>query len=154
MKKILYTTTLLLCLLISKEDYAQSCSTMPNALVSVTKQNVTGFRKIIFTFNKPLSSSFTMSPVTTVTSTYLDSDGSTVVTVPGCKFKSITFKNAEWMCVTNNTVVADSRIKAVKLTEQFEGHITYRIGYCTSTYHHRSVVNTSTKRQIILWFRN
>lgn len=154
MKKILSLITLLFCLFISNENFAQSCSTMPNALVSVTKQNVSGYRKIIFTFKKPLAVSFTVSPVTTATSTYIDSDGSTVVTVPGCRFKSITFRNAEWMCVTNNTVVADSRIRAVKLTEQFEGVITYRIGYCTSTYHHKSVVNTLTQRQIILWFRN
>jgi hypothetical protein len=154
MKKTLSTTILLLCLLISKEDFAQSCSTMPNALVSIKKQNVTGYRKIIFTFNKPLAAGFTVSPVTTATSTYIDSDGSTVITVPGCRFKSITFKNVEWMCTTNNAVVTDTRIRAVKLTEQFEGHITYRIGYCTSTYHHKSVINTSTKRQIILWFRN
>jgi hypothetical protein len=154
MKKILSTIIILLCLLISKEDFAQSCSTMPNALVSIKKQNVTGYKQIIFTFKKPLSPSFTVSPVTTATSSYIDSDGSTVVTVPGCRFKSITFRNVEWMCTTNNTVVADTRIKAVKRTEQFEGVITYRIGYCTSTYHHKSVVNTATQRKIILWFRN
>jgi hypothetical protein len=154
MKKILTISLLLICLLLCKEDFAQSCSTMPNSLVSITKQNVPGYRKIIFTFKKPLGSTFTVSPVTTATSTYIDSDGSTVVTVPGCRFKSITFHNVVWMCVTNNTVVADSRVRAVKLTEQFEGHISYCIGYCTSTYHHKSVVNTSTQRQIILWFRN
>jgi hypothetical protein len=154
MKKLSTITILLFCLLICKEDFAQNCSNLPNSLVSVTKQNVPGYRKIIFTFKKPLAAGFTVSPVTTASATYTDSDGSTIVTVPGCKFKSVTFRNVEWMCVTNNTVVPDSRIKAVKLTEQFEGHITYRIGYCVSAYHHRSVVNTSTKRQVILWFRN
>lgn len=152
MKKLLSGLILFCCFLPGRQAVAQNCSE-PNSLLSITRQNVTGYTKIIFTFKKPLASDFTASAVTTTLSTYTGEDG-VAHSISGCKFKKIKFDHVVWTCTTPNLVAKDSRIKAVKCTEQFEGIITYVVGYCRSTYHHRSIVNTSTRRQIILWFHN
>ena len=149
MKKII--PSILFCFLITT-TFSQVCIN-PGSLLNVKRVTVPGYQKVIFTFKKPLLTNFLVSTVTNTTASYADEGGDQGLTA-GCSFKKIVFTGVDWMCVTPSLFNTTSRIKAIKCKGRFEGNLTYVIGYCTSTYDHQEIKNTTTERKIILWFKN
>ncbi|TXH60779.1 MAG: hypothetical protein E6Q84_04070 [Thiothrix sp.] len=78
------------------------------------------------------------------------------VMVAGNKFKKITFPSVYWMCTIPQLLsLPKIQVKDVKLTEQFEGMVSYIVGYKTAgqyltTYHYTV---TSTRSKVVMKFK-
>lgn len=78
------------------------------------------------------------------------------VPVAGVKFKQITFPSVYWMCTIPELLsLPKTQVKDVKRTGQFEGVVSYVIGYQTSskyvtTYHYAV---TSTRSKVVMKFK-
>jgi hypothetical protein len=85
--------------------------------------------------------------------TYSESDD--VVHVRGKVFKSIQFRGVFWTCSIAENFKADTKtIMDVKQDEQFEGYVSYVIGYTKkSKYVGKSVVKNGKRCKVILKFR-
>jgi hypothetical protein len=143
----------LFLLMLSAQGFSQNC-TAPSSLLNVTRVTVPGYQKVIFTFKKPMNTHFGFT-VTNTTSSWFGEGCDQSPNLAGCKFKNVTFKGAEWMCNSQNLTTTNNRIKAVSCRERFEGNLTYVIGYCTSTYHHKQIINSNpTRYKVVLWFKN
>lgn len=125
---------------LSSSLFSQTCAD-PNAIISVRKYRIGQFEYVKFTIRTPFTATYTVTNVGPPD--YGIAEGASPgTTVAGCKFKNIQFKLMNWFChapiINANPTTT---IKAIKLAEQFEGYISYTIGYrCPSTRY----VNTTT----------
>lgn len=92
--------------------------------------------------------------VTTVVPPFYADPSGNPVSVVGPRFKQIRFSGIDWMCtIPTNLALPTTRIKGVKQLGQFEGIVTYVVGYTglASKYLGTSVqtVNPSTKRVVM-----
>ncbi len=78
------------------------------------------------------------------------------VPVAGTKFKQITFPSVYWMCTIPEFLhLPKTQVKDVKRTGQFEGVVSYVVGYQTAskyvtTYHYAV---TSTRSKVVIKFK-
>lgn len=143
----------ILCLLsvfLAFECSAQSCNEA-NSLLSVRKRKVGSTEYIIFTLMKP---SATSVQETDAQPPFIQDGSGQTVHVNGCKFKKVTFKNVMWTCKTKIISGSTHLVKQVKNIGQFEGIISYIIGYSCNT---KSIVNydydDGDKKKVVLRLR-
>lgn len=78
------------------------------------------------------------------------------VPVAGVKFKQITFPSVYWMCTIPELLyLPKAQVKDVKRTGQFEGVVSYVVGYQTAskyvtTYHYAV---SSTRSKVVMKFK-
>lgn len=78
------------------------------------------------------------------------------VLVAGVKFKQITFPSVYWMCTIPELLyLPKTQVKDVKRTGQFEGVVSYVVGYQTAskyvtTYHYAV---SSTRSKVVMKFK-
>lgn len=101
--------------------------TEPGSIKRVLKKSSGGFEYAIFEFNKPAN------PQLSVRSERppFEQDGSgDPVSVKGSYFKVVTFQGVPWTCdIRENLSTRTEAIRDVKSIGQFEGTVSYAIGY-------------------------
>ena len=120
--------TLLLIFLFT-QCYAQNCDE-PNSLISVRKRKSGKTEYAIFTLKKAVIANNT---ITDAQPPFIQDGSGNTINVSGCKYKQLTFKNLVWTCKSKEIWGTTTIIRQVKHIGQFEGVITYVIGYrCTA----------------------
>ncbi|MBZ0202728.1 MAG: hypothetical protein K8I03_06905 [Ignavibacteria bacterium] len=131
--KTLKTIFALILFLIAADSFSQSC-TQPNSLVSISNTRIFNYEYVTFVFKNP--SSFTYS-TSAVTGPFENATSGEPVSINGCSYRKITFTNAYWMCESTRMFYfsAGRKIKDIETTEQFEGTISYVVGFdCSANY--------------------
>ncbi|WP_298607730.1 hypothetical protein [uncultured Thiothrix sp.] len=135
------------------EVAAAAACTATNSITRITNTSPTGlYEYVIFDVKNP-------SPTYQVASksppfTFDPSDDP--VAVNGVKFKQILFPSVYWMCTIPELLhLPKTQVKDVKRTGQFEGVVSYVVGYQTAskyvtTYHYAV---TSTRSKVIMKFK-
>ena len=77
------------------------------------------------------------------------------VNIAGKYFKEVRFTGVNWTCkIVENFSVATSTVKGIKSTEQFEGYVTYIVGYTNkSKYVGKSSSTSGHLQKIVLKFK-
>lgn len=131
---------------------AAAC-TAANSITRITNTSPTGlYEYVIFDVKNP-------SPTYQVASksppfTFDPSDD--LVAITGVKFKQIMFPSVYWMCtIPEFLYLPKTQVKDVKRTGQFEGVVSYVVGYQTAskyvtTYHYTV---TSTRSKVVMKFK-
>lgn len=141
-----------LCLF-SVSASAQDC-TDPGSILSVRNSSQGRFEYVTFRLKRPLQSGYARS-VATVHPPFTEDPSGNPVTVAGSKFKEITFRGIFWTCSIREFLsLPKPAIKGIKKTAQFEGVVTYVIGYRSySRYVSTYNVNSGSIRKVIMKFR-
>lgn len=133
---VMKTILTLVAVLLFAEANSQTCNA-PNSLVGIKKRKAGKTEYVIFKVKKPVTAT---NDVTDAKPPFtMDGSGNTVH-VNGCKFKQVKFNQIEWTCKVPAVTGSAYLIRDVKSTGQFEGVITYIIGYRCSA---KSVVSYS-----------
>lgn len=121
------------------------------AITSVVKSRSGNFEFVTF---EVLSDSPDYK-VTDAKAPFTDYSGETRLRIKGKYFKRIALKGITWDCeITEKFSAKTSTIMGIKNVEQFEGYVTYVIGYRTKAkYVSTEVTGTGSSRKIILKFR-
>jgi hypothetical protein len=135
------------CLLMGMTNVSNAAAcTAANSLISVTDTNPAGlYEYVIFTIKSPLTATYS---VNSATPPFEHDASGDVVPVAGVKFKKIQFRNIAWMCSSSEVFsLPNTQIKDVKNAGNFEGVITYIVGYQSSpkylmTYQYAAGSNT------------
>ena len=115
------------CLFTVSQAAAAPC-TEANSIAKIRNTAHGGYEYVVFDFIKPPAlpafvvetgkPPFTMDP------------SGEPVAVKGAKFRVIKFRNIGWMCDIREAFTLPRRaVKDIKKLEQFEGYITYVVGY-------------------------
>lgn len=94
--------------------------------------------------------------VTSVNPPFIADPSGNTVSVNGNKFKQIQFNNVTWMCtIPQGLTLPKTQVKDVKRLGQFEGIVTYIVGYqaankYVTTYHY--AVNSS-RTKVVMKFK-
>lgn len=151
MKKSLFIFALLV---LSGKLASQTC-TAPNTLVKVYKTRTANYEYVIFKLKKNFTGTYSVTPI--IPPIPFDEGGVTPnPPVSGCKHLSVVFTEIDWMCVTNQqTGLYTTRIKDVVRTGQFEGVISYAVGYqCPSSkFLGHYAYDDGSYRKVVLRFR-
>jgi hypothetical protein len=111
------------------KNFAQSAQCLEaNTLASYKNTKVGPYEYAVFIFNLPTEFTYNVSSV----SPPFDFDPSgDPVTIPGSKFRKITFSNVGWQCLSANNVsiIPGRKIMGLKMIEQFEGKISLVVGF-------------------------
>ncbi|MDD5393134.1 MAG: hypothetical protein PHE17_08965 [Thiothrix sp.] len=129
MNKKYYLTALLASSLLgfANVGMAAACSAA-NSLVQVQDTSPAGlYEYVIFTVKSPMTGTYKVS---SVKPPFEHDPSGTIVKVKGTVFKQINFAIMDWMCSTNHQLsLPDSQIQDVKNVGNFEGVVTYVVGY-------------------------
>lgn len=126
--------------------------TMPGSIVSVTNNRVGNFERVIFNCRRPFPGTYSVS---TAAPQFIEDGSGNVITVTGPKYQQIRFKSVVWTCsIAENLHVPKVAIKDIKKIGQFEGVVTYVIGYRNAsqyitTYAYNS---SATIRKVVMLF--
>lgn len=126
--------------------------TDPGAIRSVTKARSGGYETVTFEINgRDLPQTVEIRNEKPPIEDY----GGTNLHMKGKAFKSVNLRLVPWMCdIRENFRARTTTIKDVKQTEQFEGHVSYVIGYSPkSKYVGKSVVRSGNRTKLIIKFR-
>lgn len=139
-------------LLLSDVASAASC-TAANSITRVSNTSPAGAYEYVIFDLKTTSPSYHVSSKSPPF-TFDPSDEP--VAVAGNKFKQITFPSVYWMCTIPKLLsLPKIQVKDVKLTEQFEGMVSYVVGYKTAskyltTYHYAV---SSNRSKVVMKFK-
>ncbi len=131
--KTLIIVSVLITIFAGTNALSQSCN-QPNSLESVTNTRVFNHEYVVFKFRLPTVFAYSTG---TVTGPFENAASGEPVSINGCSFRKITFTNAYWMCESTRMLYfsASRKIKDIESTEQFEGVISYVVGFdCSATY--------------------
>ena len=139
-------------LLISASSAFAAPCTSPRSIQRVRNTHMGNYEYVIFDYRRPPNPQYA---VTTVMPPF-EADGSgDPVTVAGNKFRQIRFTSVFWTCtISENFVLPDTAIKGIKSTGQFEGVVTYVVGFRNAstylgTYHY----DVGPIRKVVMRFR-
>ncbi|SJM93393.1 AMIN-like domain-containing (lipo)protein [Crenothrix polyspora] len=111
---------------LSNTTLAAPC-TAYNTITKVTNTSIGNYDYVIFSIKKSSAPAYTVNSVTPPF--YFDPSGN-AVSVNGSAFKKIQFTGVEWMCsIPEVFQLPKIQIKDIKRTGQFEGVISYTVGY-------------------------
>jgi hypothetical protein len=100
--------------------------TEPGSIMSVKKSRVGKFEYVTF----ELKANDPNYEVSNAKPPFTDYSGDTVLRIKGRAFKSIQFRGVSAECkIRENFSAATTTVQGIKNTEQFEGYVTYVIGY-------------------------
>ena len=135
-------------------SHAQFCSD-PNTLVKVYKTRTTNYEYVIFKIKKSFTGAYIVNPVT-VPIPFDEGGVDPEPAFPSCKYLQVSFTGIGWMCKVNQqTGLATTRVKDVVRTGQFEGVISYAVGYrCpASKFLGHYAYDDGAFRKVVLRFR-
>jgi hypothetical protein len=121
--------------------------------MSVTITSLGKYEYVIFNLKKPLNSGFSYS-VSTVSPPFVEESGATI-TIAGNKFRKIRFTNVTWTCLISEAFsLPKPAIKGLARTEQFEGTVSYTVGYRNSSAYIKTYAyNAGSIRKVVMMFR-
>lgn len=126
MKNIYPLLFSILLVFISFNTFATFCNTA-GSLVSVKKTKSGRTEYVIFTIKKPTNVKTTVS---NATPPFIEDASGNTLTIQGCKYKQLVLNGVDWTCTIHEYLSnATSLIRQVKRTGQFEGVISYVVGY-------------------------
>ncbi len=111
------------------QGYSTPCN-QSNSLISVKKKKIGNADYVIFTLKLPVTATNSM---TSATPPFIQDGSGATITIAGCAYKKVTFNNIVWTCKTKIISHSTQFVQKVKNIGQFEGIISYVIGYkCTA----------------------
>ena len=111
------------------KGYGQNCS-QANSLISIRKKKIGNADYVIFTLKLPVTAT---TSVAAATPPFIQDGSGNTITILGCAYKKVTFNNVVWTCKTKMFSSSTQFVQKVKNIGQFEGIISYVIGYkCTA----------------------
>jgi hypothetical protein len=119
----------------------------------VTNTRVGKFDYVTFEIQRPANPAY---EVTDETGPFTEGDTDEPVPVTGDKFKQITFRSMPWGCtIAEKFSLPGGAIIDIKKTDQFEGFITYVVGYRSdATYVDTRHSDTGSIRKIVMRFKH
>ena len=122
------------------------------SLKRVTNTRDSKFDYVTFEIQRPANPRY---EVTDETGPFTEGDTNEPVTVTGDKFKQITFRSIPWGCtIAEKFSLPGGAIVDIKQTDQFEGFITYVIGYrADASYVDTRHSDVGSVRKIVMRFR-
>ena len=149
-KLITLAATCGMLLILSIFSFGQKC-TEPRSIKRVTKAKAGNFEIVTFEVNSgnPDYSVETSHPPFTL------GESDKTIHIRGKYFKSVHFKSVFWTCkIAESFSAHTTQIMDVRNTEQFEGYVTYVIGYRTkSKYVGTTKTTTGDKTKVVVKFR-
>lgn len=107
------------------EGFAQNCN-QANSLISVKKKKIGNADYVIFTLKRPVTAT---NSVASATPPFIEDGSGNTINILGCAYKKVTFNNIVWTCKTKMLSSSTQFVQKVKNIGQFEGIISYVIGY-------------------------
>ncbi|HPY39539.1 MAG TPA: hypothetical protein PLM98_03380 [Thiolinea sp.] len=138
--------------LIPTATQAATC-TAANSITNISNTSPTGLYEYVIFDLKTHTPSYN---VASKTGPFTFDPSDDPVPVTGVKFKQITFPSVYWMCsIPESFSLPKTQVKDVKRTGQFEGVVSYVVGYQTAskyvtTYHYPV---TSTRSKVVMKFK-
>jgi len=131
---------------------AEPC-TEKGSLRRVTNTRAGKFDYVTFEIQRPATPRY---EVTDENGPFTAGDTDEPVAVTGDKFKQISFRSIPWGCViAENFTLPAGAIVDLKKTDQFEGYITYVIGYRNrASYVDTKQTDAGSIRKIVMRFRS
>lgn len=153
--KLIISAAILATLLIfAGAAFPANCSAS-GSIIQVKKFRLGAFEYVDFIVQRPPKSNFSWAVTSPAGPTFTEDPSGNTITIVGPKYKQIEFRNVEWMCTIPYVSLPTTRIKAVKKIGQFEGIVTYVVGYMgpISKYVSTTASNISfTRRRIRMKF--
>lgn len=124
----------------------------PGSIERITNTHIGNYEYVVFDVRRPPNPHYL---VTTVMPPFTQDGSGDSVSVSGNKFKQIRFTGVMWMCGINHVLyLPQTAIKGIKSTGQWEGVVTYVVGYRTaSTYLGTYYYDVGTIRKVVMQFR-
>ena len=124
----------------------------PGSIKRVTNTHIGNYEYVVFDVVRPPNPHYS---VTTVIPPFTADGSGDPVPVTGNKFKQIRFTGVMWMCGINHVFsLPQTAIKDIKSTGQWEGVVTYVVGYRTvSTYVGYYHYDVGSIRKVVIKFR-
>jgi hypothetical protein len=149
-------TIIIAALASSSSVLAQSAFATPcgaaGSIKKITNTHIGNYEYVVFDVRRPPNPTYS---VTTVMPPFTHDASGDPVPVAGNRFKQIRFTHVMWMCGINHVFyLPQTAIKDIKSTGQWEGVVTYVVGYRTAstylgTYHY----DVGTIRKVVMQFR-
>ncbi len=142
---------------LSQKSFAQTSNcTQPNSINRVYKTKNSQFEFVIFKIKNNFTGNYIVTSLSPPLSLPIDEGGQSVSSINGCAYKKITFKDMNWMCnITPNNSLSTWRIKDIKRVGNFEGVVTFIVGYrCPSSkYITTYSYNSGAYKYVVMKFR-
>ncbi|HWM25736.1 MAG TPA: hypothetical protein VNP98_13015 [Chthoniobacterales bacterium] len=137
--------------MLAQSAFASPCGA-PRSIKRITNTHIGKYEYVEFEVRRPPNPQYS---VTTVTPPFTHDGSGDTITVAGNKFKQIRFTGVMWACKINETFsLPKTAIKGIKSTGQFEGVVTYVIGYRTaSTYLNTYHYDVGSIRKVVMRFK-
>ena len=151
--KLSHSVALTVGLLILATNIALSSPcTAPRSIKHVKNTHIGNYEYVVFDVRRPPNPHYS---VTTQTGPFTEDASGDPVAVTGPKFKQIAFTGVYWTCTIAETFsLPNTAIKDIKKTGQFEGHVTYVVGYRNaSTYLGTYSYDVGNIRKVVMQFR-
>lgn len=144
-------TTLGLIILATNVAFSSPC-TAPGSIKAVRNTHIGNYEYVVFDVRRPPNPHYA---VTTVSSSFTEDEGADPGTINGPQFRQIRFTGVNWTCsIAQNFSVPDVAIKGIKKTGQFEGVVTYVVGFrAGSTYLGAYYYDVGNIRKVVMRFR-
>ncbi len=149
-KLLILSSVCVMVLGLSTISLAQKC-TEDGAIRRVTKARTGNFETVTFEVN----STGPNYQISTAHPPFKYSEGDRLLHIRGKSFKEIQFKSVFWTCkIAENFSAHTAQIIDVKQTDQFEGYVSYVIGYRTkSKYVGVSKSTDGGKTKVVIKFK-
>lgn len=124
----------------------------PGSIKRVTNTHLGNYEYVVFDVRRPPNPNYS---VTTVMPPFTADGSGDPVPVAGNKFIQIRFMGVMWTCGINEVFsLPKTAIKGIGKTGQFEGTVTYVVGYRTaSTYLGSYYYDVGSIRKVVMRFR-
>jgi hypothetical protein len=140
-----------LLILASNPAFSAPC-TAARSIKRVKNTHIGNYEYVVFDVRRPPNPHYS---VTTQAGPFTEDASGDPVPVTGPKFKQIAFTGVYWTCtIAENFSLPNTAIKDIKKTGQFEGHVTYVVGYrAASTYLATYYYDVGNIRKVVMQFR-
>lgn len=137
--------------MLAQSAFAQPCGT-PGSIKRVKNTKIGIYEYVVFDVRRPPNPQYS---ITTATPPFTEDGSGDPVTVAGNKFKQIRFTGVFWTCgIKEIFSLPRTAIKGVGKTGQWEGVVTYVVGYRTaSTYLGAYYYDVGSIRKVVMRFR-
>lgn len=137
--------------MLAQSAFASSCGA-PGSIKRITNTQAGNYEYVIFDYVRPPTATFS---VTTVTPPFIADGSGDNITISGNKFKQIRFTGVFWTCKIKEVFfLPKTAIKGIKSTGQFEGVVTYVVGYRNaSTYIGTSSLSIGPMQRVTMKFK-
>jgi len=137
--------------LLAQSAFASPCGA-PGSIKRITNTPMGNYEYVVFDVRRPPNPHYS---VATVTPPFTADGSGDTVTIAGNKFKQIRFTGVMWTCSINQVFsLPQTAIKGIKSTGQWEGVVTYVIGYrSASLYLNTYYYDVGSIRKVVMRFK-